>query len=138
MINFRTGRRDGIGRMFSGVPSGHGFYFAIYQTPCVWLISSYPFGTTHADDLMTSPARTAPGELAIFLAVALAVQDVRAQRGGIELRGDGRQALIIDGCGHQLALGAVKPLAQPDVIPSLKRNLHYARQETVDSGSCLE
>ena len=65
---------------------------------------------------MASPARTAPSELAIRLAVALAVQDVRAQRGGIELRGDGRQALIIDGRGHHLALRAVKPFAQPDVI----------------------
>ena len=65
---------------------------------------------------VASPARTAPGELAIRLPVALAVQDVRAQRGGIELRGDGRQTLIIDGCGHHLALRAVKPFAQPDVI----------------------
>ena len=37
----------------------------------------------------------APGELAIRLAMAMAVQDVRAQRGGIELRGDGREACII-------------------------------------------
>ena len=65
---------------------------------------------------MDSPARTAPGELAIRLAVMLAVQDVRAQRGGIELRGDGRQALIIDGRGHHPTLRAVKPFAQPDVI----------------------
>jgi len=35
---------------------------------------------------------------------------------GIELRGDGRQALIIDGRGHHLALRAVKPFAQPHVI----------------------
>jgi hypothetical protein len=33
---------------------------------------------------VASPARTAPGELAIRLTVVLAVQDVRAQRGGIE------------------------------------------------------
>jgi len=65
---------------------------------------------------VASPARTAPGELAIRLAVALAVQDVRAQCGGIELRGDGRQPLIIDARGHHLALRAVKPLARPDVI----------------------
>src|SRR5271170_5473748 len=53
--------------------------------------------------LHTARHRT-PGELAILLPVALAVQDVCAQHGGIELRGDGRQALIIDGCGHHLAL----------------------------------
>ena len=41
---------------------------------------------------------------------------VRAQRGGIELRGDGRPALIIDGRGHHLAHRTVKPFAQPDVI----------------------
>ena len=48
--------------------------------------------------------------------VALAVLDVTTQRGGIELRGDGRQALIIDGSGHHIALRAVKPFVQPDVI----------------------
>jgi hypothetical protein len=37
---------------------------------------------TGAENPVASPARTAPGELAIRLAVALAVQDVRAQRGG--------------------------------------------------------
>ncbi len=31
--------------MFSGVPSGRDFYFTIYQTPCVWLISNCPVGT---------------------------------------------------------------------------------------------
>ena len=65
------------------------------------------------------PARTAPGKLAIRLAVALAVQDVRAQRGGIELRGDGRQALIGDGRGHHLAFRTVKPFAQLEVIHML-------------------
>jgi hypothetical protein len=56
---------------------------------------------------------------AIPLAMALAVQDIRAQRGGIERRGDGRQARIIDGCGQHLALRAVKPFAQPDVTYSI-------------------
>ena len=63
--------------------------------------------------LHTARHRT-PGELAIWLAVALAVQDVRAQRGGIELRGDGRQALIIDGRGHHLAkVGRAVPCPPP-------------------------
>ena len=82
--------------------------------------------TLHPARPVASPARTAPGELAIRLAVALAVQDVRAQRGGIELRGDGRPALIIDGCGHHPALRAVKPFAQPDVIHVI---IFHARRE---------
>jgi len=78
-------------------------------------------------DVALHPARhRATGELAIRLAVALAVQDVRAQRGGIELRGDGRQALIIDGRGHHLAVSAVKPFAQPDVIHMI---IFHARRE---------
>ena len=49
-----------------------------------------------------------------------------AQRGGIELRGDGRQAFIIDGRGHHLAVRAVKPFAQPDVIHVI---IFHARRE---------
>ena len=74
------------------------------------------FAAQKGDIPLHTARHRAPGELAIRLAVALAVQDVRAQRGGIELRGDGRQTLIIDGRGHHLALRAVKPFAQPDVI----------------------
>jgi hypothetical protein len=82
---------------------------------------------------VASPARTAPGELAIRLAVALAVQDVRAQRGGIELRGNGRQALIIDGRGHHLALRAVKPFAQPDVIHVIIFHARRSLQTATDA-----
>ena len=85
-----------------------------------------PFPAQKGDIPLHTRRHRAPGELAIRLAVALAVQDVRAQRGGIELRGDGRQALIIDGRGHHLALRAVKPFAQPDVIHVI---IFHARRE---------
>ena len=82
-------------------------------------------------DVALHPARHRPmRELAILLAVALTVQDVRAQRGGIELRGDRRQALIIDGRGHHLTLRAVKPFAQPDVIHMII--LHARREQFAD------
>jgi hypothetical protein len=51
--------KAGIGRRFSVVLSGRDFYFTIYQTQCVWLISSCPFGTIHglvADDGKSGPA----------------------------------------------------------------------------------
>jgi len=67
----------------------------------VLIAGATPIGdalTTQKGDVALHTARhRAPGELAIRLPVALAVQDVRAQRGDIELRGDRRQALIIDG-----------------------------------------
>jgi len=87
---------------------------------------SHALAAQKGDIPLHTARHRAPGELAIRLAVALAVQDVRAQRGGIELRGDGRQALIIDGRGHHLALRAVKPLAQPDVIHVI---IFHARRE---------
>jgi len=69
-------------------------------------------------------------ELAIRLAVALAVQDVRAQRGGIELRGDGRQAFVVDGRHDGVAVRAVKPFAQPDVIHVII--FHTRREQLAD------
>jgi hypothetical protein len=35
MMNFRAGRHDGIGRMFSGVPSGHDFVGDAPDTLCL-------------------------------------------------------------------------------------------------------
>ena len=55
MMNFRAGRHDWIDRRFSGVPSGRDFYFTLYQTPCVWLISSCPFGTMRASQCGRRP-----------------------------------------------------------------------------------
>jgi len=52
------------------------------------------FAAQKGDVALHTARHRAPGELAIRLVVTLAVQDVRTQRGGIELRGDGRQALI--------------------------------------------
>jgi len=79
---------------------------------------------------VADPARTAPGELAIRLAVTLAVQDIRAQRGGIELRGDGRQALIIDGRGHHLAkVGRAVPCTPPPANERVLVHHETARTE---------
>jgi len=82
--------------------------------------------TQKGDIPLHATGHRAPGELAILLALALAVQNVRAQRGGIELRRNRRQALIIDGRGHHLTIRAVKPFAQPDVIHVI---IFHARRE---------
>src|ERR1035437_589818 len=84
---------------------------------------------------VASPARTAPAELPIGLAVALPVQDVRAQRGGVELGGDRRQSLIIDGRGHLLPLRAVKPFAHPDVIHVIIFHARRSLQTATDARS---
>jgi len=103
----------------------------------VLVAGAAPIGDAQAaqkGDVALHPARhRAPGELAIRLAVALAVQDVRAQRGGIELRGDGRQALIIDGRGQHPARRAVKPFAQPDVIHVIIFHARRSLQTATDA-----
>ena len=57
-----------------------------------------------------------PREVAIRLVVALAVQNVRAQRRRIEIGGDWRQTFVIDWRYDRMAVRAVEGLALPDII----------------------
>lgn len=68
------------------------------------------------DVTLDAGGHDALGKLAIFLVVALAVENGGLQAFQRKIRSYGRQAFIGDGCDDHVASGTVKGLSQADIV----------------------
>src|SRR6185312_13573299 len=77
---------------------------------------SDPFSAQECKVALSAGRHRAPAEIAIFLSVALAVHNIRAQSSDVEIGGNWRQPFIVNRGHDRLTVGAVERLAPRHVI----------------------